>query len=114
MKSSSLRLLKEANIQSPSEYRDSLIHAWALKEAYRKNLSIYLLRETTPEKFFFHMKDGELRIQGKLYSITWINSPKEVRECSIIVVSLRYCRILDRGYALVQTLKEGQFDALEY
>jgi len=114
MKSSSLRLLKEG-IDNPRIYRDCLIHEWYLQPQYKEKLDIYILRETTPEKFFFNLKDGELKVKGKLYSISWMNSPKEVREAAFILLSIRYCRHLERGYCLVKVLKgDTQYDILEY
>lgn len=114
MKSSSIKLV-DAGIPNPSNYRDSLIHDWYLKDEYKDKLSIFILRETTKELFFFNVKDGELLVQGKQYSITWVSSPSACREHTFLLVSLRYCPHLDRGYALVQVLKgNGQYETLEY
>jgi len=114
MKSSSLRLLKEG-IDNPRIYRDCLIHEWYLQPQYIEKLDIYILRETTPEKLFFNLKDGELKIKGKLYSVTWMNSPKEVRDSEVLLLSIRYCIFLERGYALIKVLKgDTTYDILEY
>jgi hypothetical protein len=114
MKSSSLKML-DAGIANPREYRDMLVHDWFIREDYIKFLDIYLLRETTPAKLFFHMKDGELKVGGKYYSITWLNSPAKIRESGVVLVSLRYCRFLERGYALVKILQgDSEFPTLEY
>lgn len=116
MKSSSLKMV-EAGITNPREYRDALIHDWFLDGKYVKHLDIHVLRETPPSQFFFHLKDGELIVKGKSYSVVWINSPTMCREVPIILVSLRYCKYLDRGYALVKILRDSnkhEFPQLEY
>ena len=115
MKSSSLRLI-DSGIKDPRAYRDSLVNDWSLPDEYTSKLGIYIQKETTPEAFFFHLKDGELKVKNKLFSVTWVNSPGTVREAKYVVVSLRYCNMLDRGYALVKTIKgdTAQFDRLEY
>jgi hypothetical protein len=104
-----------SGIADPRHYRDALIHEWYLQSDYREKLSVFILKETTKELFFFNIKDGELKIKGKQYSITWINSPSVCRENTFLLVSLRYCPLLERGYALVQVLKgDGQYEQLEY
>lgn len=116
MKSSSIKLVQEAGIPEPNKYRDALIHNWYLDDDYRKALEQYFLRETTPEELFFHIdRDGELLIQGRSYSITWINGAKAIRESLQCLVSIRYCKYLNRGYALIKT-KDGDFtnERLEY
>lgn len=115
MKSSSLKLAKELGLDNPREYRDALIHDWYLAPQFIEKLDIYILRESTPEKFFFNLKDGEVKVKGKLYSVTWCNSPVEVRQANFLLLSLRYCRHLERGYVLVKVLKgDTQYDTLEY
>lgn len=114
MKSSSLQMM-DAGIPDPRDYRDNIIHEWYLTQNYIEKLSIYILRETPKEEFFFNVHDGELKVKGKLYSITWNNSPSKCREAKILLVSLRYCPFLDRGYALVRILKGNtQYQQLEY
>lgn len=114
MKSSSIKMI-DAGISNPREYRDSLIHDWELKPEYIEHLGMYILRETRPSTFFFHLKDGELTVKGRQYSIVWINSPKEIREAQHLLLSLRYCRFLERGYVLVKVLQgDGTFVELEY
>lgn len=117
MKSSSLRLLEEG-IENPREYRDMLIHDWFLRSDYADKLEIHILKETKPSELFFHLSDdGELLIRGRSYSVTWINSPAKVREAEFALVSLRFCKFLNRGYALIKVLQDPQnheFEKLEY
>lgn len=104
-------------IVNPSDYRDALIHTWYLRQEYANNLEVYILCETTVGEFIANQKDGELTIRGKKYSITWISSPAKINksESRRLLVSIRYCRELDRGYALVKLLEgDGQFNVLEY
>lgn len=101
MKSSSLKMI-DAGISNPREYRDALIHEWHLKEEYRRHLVVFMLRYTTPQSFFRFMKDGELTIARKSHSVTWINHPNIIRGADRILVSVRYCGMLDRGYVLVK------------
>jgi hypothetical protein len=112
MKSSSLR---KAGIENPRLYRDALIHDWELAPEFISHLNVYILRETTPEQLFFHLNYGEIIVQGKQYSVVWCSSPSEVRLAEYLLISLRYCPHLERGYALVKILKgNSQFDKLEY
>ena len=114
MKSSSLRMI-DAGIPDPRDYRDSVIHDWNLSDNYVKHLQVFIIRESTPAKLFLHLKDGELKIKQKYYSVIWVNPPETVREAEIVLVSLRFCKFLDRGYALVKILKgDGKFEELEY
>lgn len=118
MKSSSLKstaALAEMGVD-PSKYRDALIHEWYLQGEYAQHLEVYILRESSTETFFFHTKDGELTVKGKPYSVTWINSPAVIRQSyAHVLISLRYCRFLGRGYALVKGLEgEKVFDKMEY
>jgi hypothetical protein len=113
MKSSSIKLALEAGIPNAREYRDALIHEWYLQPQYSEKLDIYVLRETTPEKLFFHLKDGELLVNGKSYSVTWINGTRACREANYLLVSLRYCRHLERGYALVKVLQGTSVEYLQ-
>lgn len=107
----------EAGIANPREYRDALIHDWFLRPDYIKHLDLHILRETKPADFFFHAKDGELKVQNKSYSIVWVNSPALIRQAKLALVSLRYCKYLDRGYALVKVLQDAdnhEFPKLDY
>ena len=117
MKSSSLKIAKELGflIEDLRLYRDALIHDWYLAPQYQEKLSIFILRETTPEEFFFHFIDGELIVHGKLYSVTWCNSPEAVRKSAVLLLSLRFCKYLERGYVLVKVLMgNSEYDKLEY
>lgn len=116
MKSSSLKLI-DAGIHNPREYRDALIHDWYLCIDYVQHLETYVLRETMPSEFYFHLKDGELLVKGRSYSVIWVNSPAAIKEVPYILISLRYCKYLERGYALVKILKDAskhEFPKLEY
>lgn len=115
MKSSSLRMI-DGGIGDPSKYRDAVIHDWNLAPEYRKHLTLFKILETTAPALFFHLRDGELSVRGKSYSVIWLNSPQTIRESPRILVSLRYCKYLERGYALVMVLKgeEAIFDILDY
>ena len=118
MKSSSLlKAAKELGftLDDVRIYRDELIHNWYLNPTYQEKLIVYILRETTTEKFFFNLKDGELRVKGKAYSVIWLNTPDTVKKASILLLSLRYCKYLDRGYAIVKVLLgDSEYSELEY
>ena len=114
MKSSSIQMVK-SGIESPKEYRDSIIHDWYLPNKYKQHLSMYILAEAKVIEFFKHSNDGELLIKGKKYSITFIHSPEKLRKNTYCLISLRYSDLLERGYALVKVLEgNGQFNPLEY
>lgn len=115
MKSSSLKLV-DSGIANPSHYRDSLIHTWTLQDDYASHLQVYMLKETSVDDFLLHSKDGELFIQEKKYSLIYIHSPAKIKKADSrrLLLSIRYCRDLDRGYALVKILEVGNFDRLEY
>jgi hypothetical protein len=115
MKSSSIRLAEQAGIPNAREYRDALIHEWYLQPHFADNLEIFVLRVTEPKDLFFHIRDGELLIGGRSYSITWVNGAKHCREANELLVSLRYCRYLERGYALVKLcVGDHNHERLEY
>lgn len=115
MKSSSIKMV-DAGIADPRGYRDELINEWYMREDYAAHLTVYILRETRPELLFFHIKDGELFLGNKSYSIVWINPPSACREANRLLISLRYCSYLERGYALVKILQGSNHDyeRLEY
>lgn len=116
MKSSSLKMI-DAGIADPRVYRDALIHDWFLPESMTKHLKVYILTETTPAQLFFNTRDGELKVKDKTYSLIWLNSPATVREARLVLVSLRFCKYLNRGYALVKLLQDPdnhEFSKLEY
>lgn len=114
MKSSSLKMI-DSGIKDPRAYRDALVHDFYVPEEYQKHLKMYLLAETHVGQMFLNIKDGELTVKNRQYSITWLDSPAIVRENSYALVSLRWCDYLHRGYALVKVLRgEGKFQTLEY
>lgn len=113
MKSSSLKHLAKSNVD-PAKYRDSIIHEWYLDPVYAENLEVFIIRETTSTAFFDHVMDGEVKIKGHNFSVIWINSPAVCRKTRRLLVSIRYCKHLNRGYALVKVLDGGQFNELEY
>lgn len=105
----------DAGVSDPRDYRDCVIHDWNLLPEYQKHLVVYVIAETTPADLFFHLKDGELFIKEKPYAVTWIDSPATARVSEILLVSLRFCKYMNKGYALVKTLRgHGQFKQLEY
>lgn len=115
MKSSSIAMYM-GGIKSPKDYRDSIIHDWYLPNNYKRSLSMFMLVETTAEAFFAHSKDGELTINGKQYSITFINSPEALKKNTLVLLSIRYSDYLHRGYVLAKCLinPEKSFNKLEY
>lgn len=116
MKSSSIKLAKEAGINNAREYRDALIHDWYLSPIFAEKLVVFIQRETPSKELFTRMKDGEIKIGGNTYSIVWINHPTEIKKkYSHALVSLRYCKHLERGYILVKALQgSGVFPELVY
>lgn len=105
----------DAGISDPRNYRDAVIHDWQLLPKYQEHLVVYVIAETTPAELFFHLRDGELFIKDKPYSVTWIDNPALARASEILLVSLRFCKYMNKGYALVKTLKgNGTFKQLEY
>lgn len=114
MKSSSLKMI-DAGISNPREYRDELTNEWYPRPDYREHLEIFVLCETEPALLFFALKDGDIIVKGKSYSVTWINPPSKCREAKFLLVSLRYCRYLERGFALVKVLQgSNKYMELEY
>lgn len=113
MKSSSLKLI-DAGIKEPAKYRDALIHSWYLPDEYSAHLEVYIQRETLTYLFFTHIQHGELSIAHKKYSITFIQPINKLKQYKRLLISIRYCRDLDRGYALVKGLDSGQFENLVY
>lgn len=114
MKSSSVKLF-EAGIADPKHYRDAVTNEWKIPDVYTKYLTMYVIRETTPQELFFRIRDGILWVKDKGYQVVWVDYPNEARESPYLLISLRYCKFLDRGYALVKVLKgDAQFDRLEY
>lgn len=102
MKSSSLLNLRKV-IPRPSEYRDALIHNWHLTENEQHYLEVYLLTKEWATEFLAHVRDGEIYFKKKSYSVTWINSPSRIKKTGgWVTISLRYCPLLNRGYALVR------------
>lgn len=105
----------DAGIPNPREYRDALIHDFHLDAKHQKFLKQYFLAEAMTRDLFMHIKDGELHIKKKSYSVIWIEPPSKVRDASVALVSLRWCDHLNRGYVLVKILRgDGQFSSLEY
>lgn len=104
MKSSSIhKVLHTKGIEGARAYRDALIHDWKLKPEIQDQLLIHKLCYGWWNEIFTHLNDGELIIQGRSYSITWINSPAEIRRRGgWIELSMRYCFMLERGYVLVR------------
>jgi len=102
MRSSSLKSLAEQGIRSPREYRDSLIHDWYLKEETINYLEEYLLRSVSAENLFEMVIDGEIQLGKHKYQLIWIHKPASVRQTGKAIVSFRYCKFLNCGYALVR------------
>ncbi len=103
MKSSSLsKLLLAKGIDSPRAYRDALIHDWDPGTKVTCMLEVFMLRRINTKELFQHMKDGEFRLNKKLYSVIWMNMPALIRNEDYCLISFRYCAILERGYSLVR------------
>lgn len=110
MKSSSLHLAIKHGIDSPQAYRDSIIHDWYLKPELAKKLEVFLLRRLESWMLFKMLKDGEVTVGKKQFSIVWIDPPAKLREQNKdVLISLRYCPLLKCGYALIKDLK-GEID----
>lgn len=115
MKSSSTMQLRKDGVIDPSHYRDSLIHEWYLRADYQNRLKFYILRESTVDNFLDNSNDGELKVKDRSYSITYISGLSKIRKADKVLISLRYCEYLERGYALVKILEgSGQFIEMEY
>lgn len=105
MKSSSLRLVKESGILNPRGYRDALIHDWYLSHYYAVHLTQYKLRCAMSKLIMENIKDGELHCKDNSYSVIWINSASVCRKADQVLLSFRYCPILERGYVLIKVLR---------
>lgn len=115
MKSSSTMQLRKDGVTNPSHYRDSLIHEWYLRQDYQDRLKHYILRSSSVDDFLDNSNDGELKVKDRSYSITYINGLSKIRKADKVLISLRYCEYLERGYALVKILEgSGQFIGMEY
>jgi hypothetical protein len=90
------------------EYRDALIHDWNFHQLEWKAPSVYLLGKVLASKLFAKIQDGEIKIQGHQYSVIWVSGPMRIRkEGAYCLVSLRYCTLLNRGYALIRRHNKG-------
>jgi hypothetical protein len=79
------------------------------------DLILYILRSSTVDDFLDNSLDGELKVQDKSYSITYISGLSKIKKADMVLISLRYCDYLERGYALVKVLEgSGQFIEMEY
>lgn len=114
VRSSSLKMI-DAGIANPREYRDELINEWYVRSDYLTHVQIYIVREAIPADVFFRIKDGELTIQNKQYSVTWINPPSACREAKNLLISLRFCKYLGHGFALIKILRgEAEYERLQF
>ena len=92
MRSSSLELVKEAGIESPQAYRDSLIHDWYVPPPFFEHLQIYYLDTLPTEELFAKIKDGVIVNGSKLeYHIVWVHKPTTVKKAKKAICSFRYC-----------------------
>ena len=118
MKSSSLKMAMECGIQEPAKYRDALIHEWYLNPLYAEKLVMFTLLKITSKELELRIDKGELYIGDKQYSITWIDTPQAVYESKskYALISFRFCKYLNTGYALVKVLKgdHTEFNAVEH
>lgn len=105
MKSSSIRgltSLTKLNI-NPREYRDAVIHDWDLKDTFRKQLGLYMLRKVSGPALLNKVVNGEIVVNQEPYSVIWVSGPAKVKKTQTVLLSLRYCDMLNRGYALIKT-----------
>lgn len=102
MRSSSLKLLLNAGIESPRDFRDKLIHEWFLLPEESKHLDEYFLTAIPAKDFFELINEGELEWKNFLYQVIWIHKPVTVKHSGKAIVSFRYCKMLGCGYALVK------------
>lgn len=117
MKSSSLadltKQFKVEGIQIPARvYRDAIVHDFYLMDKYRELLYVYALRQVTSEKFLSCIVDGQINIRSLQYSVIWISSPSKCRKEPMLLTSMRYCDMLNRGYILVKTFEDGKNSSL--
>lgn len=104
MKSSSIKLAKTLGIESPKEYRDTLIHEWFIAKEFADRLEVYILRRLESAILFELIKDGEIILGKHTYSVIWLTRPSTARKAEFVLLSLRFCPILKCGYALVKTV----------
>lgn len=106
MKSSSLKMIASHGISTPRHYRDSIIHDWYLPLAYQDYLAVHQLRAINHETLFKAVKEGMLVYGSRNYNIMWLNGPSKIRTNPRVLISFRYCPIMDQGYCLIKTLYE--------
>jgi len=118
MKSSSLKLMTEVGISNPREYRDMLIHDWFVPPEIKERLDLFFIAMSDSDELMYAINDGEVKVNGKNYSVIWIQSPETVYKNDKALMSFRYCRYLQRGYVLVKKLeggnKEHHFNPVEF
>src|SRR5260221_6445973 len=102
MRSSSLKLLNNSGIDHPREFRDKLIHEWYLQWEEIKYLDEHLLTAIPIEEFFSKIKEGEIQWGRFTYQIIWIQKPESIKKSGLAIVSFRFCKFLNCGYALVK------------
>lgn len=105
MKSSSLNLITKHGIKNPAEYRDTLVHSWYLSDETSSKLEVFFQRKLETDMLFRMIRDGEITVGRKEYSVIWIDSPLKIRKVRDALISFRYCPLLKCGYALVKELK---------
>lgn len=117
MRSSSLKELIAAGIESPREYRDLLIHDWHLPEEARELVQVYFFAKEDIEMLKKKINNGTFQLDNKSYHITWIHRPETVFKAAFALLSFRYCSYLDCGYVLIKVLDEQNapnFPYVEY
>lgn len=102
MKSSSLKMLK-GEIPSPREYRDTLVHEWYLPDwITAEHLSAFFVRTLPASTLNNIIKDGEIIVAERSYSVIWLNGPAKIRRNGMCIMSFRYCKHLRSGYVLIK------------
>lgn len=104
MRSSSLKELLSAGIESPREYRDMLIHEWHLTEEARDIVQVYFFAKESSAELKARINNGVFKLDNKDYHITWIHRPETVFKGPFALLSFRYCSYLHCGYVLIKAL----------
>lgn len=101
MRSSSLKLL-QSEVDNPREFRDKIIHDWFLTSEEVRHLHKHLLSAIPVEEFFDKIEHGQIQHGDYAYQVVWIHKAASVKKSGKAIVSFRYCKFLNCGYALVK------------
>lgn len=106
MRSSSLKMVMQHGIKSPQKYRDALIHEWYVPEEYKQHLQQHFLVREAGGVLSNRIKEGTITVGSYIYEVVWIHKPQTVYKERYALLSFRYCKYLNCGYALIKKYEQ--------